>query len=178
MSARRVVLIGAPGAGKSTVGPLLAQVWGTGFRDTDDEVAARAGKSVAEVFVEDGEQRFRELECAVVLDALTGADDGVLALGGGAVLDPAVREALARAVEDGAAVVFLDVTLASAGGRVGFNQPRSIALGNPRAQWQVMAEERRPVYQELATHTVSTDRVSPQEVVDRVVAAVKEGTDG
>lgn len=173
MSAPRLVLIGAPGAGKSTVGALLARRWGTGFRETDDDVARVAEKSVAEVFIEDGEQRFRELERAAALAALT-EHDGVLALGGGAVLDPAVREAVASYADRGGAVVLLEVTLASAAGRVGFNQPRSMALGNPRSQWQALVELRRPVYQELATHTVSTDRVSPEQVVERITALREE----
>lgn len=175
MTAPRVVLIGAPGAGKSTVGALLADRLGLGFRDTDADVAAAAGKPVAEVFVEDGEPRFRELEREAVLAALDG-HDGVLALGGGAVLEPGVRQALARYGEQGGTVVFLEVTLASAAGRVGFNQPRPVLLGNPRAQWQALLERRRPVYQELATHTVPTDRVPPEEVVERVIA-LWEGTD-
>lgn len=172
MSAR-VVLIGAPGAGKSTVGPLLAERLGVGFRDTDADVAVAAGKSVAEVFVEDGEPAFREWERSAALTALA-EHDGVLALGGGAVLDAEVRDALVRYVDEGGSVVLLEVTLASAAGRVGFNQPRSMALGNPRSQWQALLEQRRPVYQELATHTVPTDRVTPEQVVERIVASGEE----
>jgi shikimate kinase len=169
----RLVLIGAPGAGKSTVGALLAERLGVGFRDTDADVAVAAGKSVAEVFVEDGESAFRERERTAALTALD-EHDGVLALGGGAVLDAGVRDALVRYVDEGGSVVLLEVTLASAAGRVGFNQPRSMALGNPRSQWQALLEQRRPVYQELATHTVPTDRVTPEQVVDRIVASGEE----
>ncbi|MEV7971869.1 shikimate kinase [Cellulomonas sp. NPDC089187] len=171
----RVVLIGAPGAGKSTVGPLLADLLGVGFRDTDADVALAAGKSVPEVFVEDGEPRFRELERDAVLTALD-AHDGVLAVGGGAVLDADSRTALARYRSGGGAIVWLQVTLASAAGRVGFNQPRPVLLGNPRAQWQALLEQRRPVYSELAAHAVDTDRVPPQEVAARIVARL-EGND-
>ncbi len=166
-----VVLVGPPGAGKSTVALLLAERWGLVARDTDGDVAKAAGKPVTEIFVDDGEPRFRELEHAAVGAALVGFG-GVLAVGGGAVLHVDTRGALAGYEEHGGVVVFLDVTLAHAAGRVGFNRPRPLLLGNPRAQWAALMEARRGLYEEVATVTVQTDGITPDVVADRVEAAL------
>ena len=123
-----VVLVGPPGAGKSSVGRGVAVARGTTFRDTDDDVALAAGKSIPEVFVDDGEAVFRAAERAAVADALQ-THPGVLALGGGAVLDEGARELLR-----GHCVVFLDVSLAAAVPRVGLARDRPLLLGSPRAQ--------------------------------------------
>jgi shikimate kinase len=163
----RVVLVGPPGAGKTTVGRLLAARGGVAFRDTDDDVVAAAGKPVADIFVDDGEAAFRVLERAAVAAALTG-HDGVLALGGGAVLDEATRRRLA-----GHRVVFLDVGLSAAAARVGLNRDRPLLLGNPRAQLKRLMDERRPLYAEVATATVLTDGCSAAEVADAVEAALR-----
>lgn len=162
----RVVLVGAPGAGKTTVGGLVADLLGVGFRDTDSVVEAAAGKPVAEIFIDDGEAAFRELERAAVADGLA-AYDGVLALGGGAVVDAATR-ALLR----GHRVVFLEVGLADASRRVGLNRDRPLLLGNPRSQLHRLMEARRPLYQEVATMMVATDGRTPDEVALDVVAAL------
>lgn len=161
-----VVLVGPPGAGKSTVGRLLADRLDVSFRDTDAEVEARAGKPVAEVFVDDGEPAFRVLERAAVGEALSG-HDGVLALGGGAVLDPATRAELG-----GHRVVLLDVDLSAAARRVGLDRNRPLLLGNPRAQLRQLLEQRRPVYASLACATVDTGARTPGEVVDAVLAVL------
>ncbi len=169
----RVVLVGPPGSGKSTVAQALAGRWHLSARDTDGDVERVAGKSVADVFVEDGEPRFRELEHAAVLAALA-EHDGVLALGGGAVLHPATQEALAAYRAAGGVVVFLDVSLRHAAPRVGFNQSRPLLLGNPRARWQALMDERRPVYERVATVAVSTDGIAPAQVAERIEDALAQ----
>lgn len=161
------VLVGPPGAGKSTVGTLLAERLGVHFTDTDDVVVARAGKPVADIFVDDGEAAFRALESAVVATALD-APDGVVALGGGAVLDPATRTRLASH-----RVVFLDVGLADATARVGLNRDRPLLLGNPRARLKLLMDARRPLYEEIASLTVPTGGRTPDEVADTVLAKLR-----
>ncbi|WP_066939030.1 shikimate kinase [Microtetraspora fusca] len=156
------VLIGPPGSGKTTVGTLLAEHLGVGFRDTDADVEAVAGKSVSDVFVEDGEERFRELEAAAVRAALE-EHDGVLSLGGGAILDPATQEALA-----GHRVVYLQVKLDQAVKRVGLGSARPLLVLNPRSQLRRLMEERRPIYERLARVTVTTDEREPADIVAEI----------
>jgi shikimate kinase len=156
------------GAGKTTVAGLLAQRWGVAVRDTDHDVEADAGREISEIFVDDGEAAFRELERKAVATALA-EHDGVLALGGGAVLDPATREQLA-----GHTVVFLRVGLSDAVKRVGLGVGRPLLLGNVRARIKALLDERTPVYESVATHTVTTDARSPEEVADEVVALLEE----
>jgi shikimate kinase len=167
----RVVLVGAPGAGKSTIGRLVAERLEVPFRDTDADVVAETGSSIADLFVVRGEPAFRELERAAVARALA-EHPGVLALGGGAVLDAGTRDLLA-----GHTVVHLDVTLADAASRVGLNRDRPLLVGNVRAQMHAMLEQRRPYYEEVATVTVPTAGLSPRQVADAVVAelAVRPG---
>jgi shikimate kinase len=163
-----VVLIGASGAGKTTVGRLVAQRLGVGFRDTDADVEREAGKTVSDVFVDDGETRFRELERDAVRRALD-EHDGVLALGGGAVVDEDTRDALR-----GHRVVFLDVGLADAAHRCGLDAPRPLLAVNPRAELRRMLDERRPYYLAVATATVGTDGREPDDVAAGVLALVTE----
>jgi shikimate kinase len=168
----KVVLVGTMGAGKSTVGRILAQQWGVGFRDTDQDVEAAEDRSVSDIFVDSGEAAFRALERAAVAAALA-EHDGVLALGGGAVLDPSTRELLA-----GQRVVFLRVGLSDAAQRVGLGVSRPLLLGNVRGRIKQLIDERTPVYESVATHVVDTDGLSVREVVERVRSAVEEESHG
>lgn len=165
-----VVLVGAMGAGKSTVGRLVADALGVGFLDSDQEIERVAGKSVADIFVDDGEGHFRELERRAVAESL-GTHTGVLALGGGAVLDPGTRALLA-----GHRVVFLRVGLADAAKRVGLGVSRPLLLGNVRGRIKQLLDERTPVYESVATHVVDTDGLTAAEVADQVRALVEDGT--
>lgn len=161
-----VVLVGAPGSGKSTVGGLVADELGVAFRDTDTDVEIRAGKPITDIFVDDGEPAFRDMERAAVAAALA-EHTGVLALGGGAVLDGSTIDRLA-----GQTVVHLDVGLADAAARVGFNRDRPLLLGNPRAHLKKLLDERRPYYERVATTSVDTTGRTPQDIADEVVRLV------
>jgi shikimate kinase len=154
------------------VGAVLAERLGVPLRDTDRDVEAVLGLDVAEVFLTRGEAAFREVERDQALAALEDAGSGVLVLGGGAVMDPLVAEALRRRSGAGAAVVFLDVTIAHAARRLGLNAERPSGIGAPRGQWLRMMEARRPLYRDLATSTVDTDGVGPDQVADRVLAVL------
>ncbi len=164
----RVVLVGPMGAGKTTVGRLLAAWWEVEFRDTDHDVEQHEGRPISEIFVDQGEGYFRSLERAAVSEALA-THDGVLALGGGAVLDPATREQLKEHT-----VVFLHVGLTDAVKRVGLGSARPLLLGNVRGRIKALLDERLPVYREVATVTVDTDGRSAEEVAAAVRAQVEQ----
>lgn len=157
-----VVLVGTMGAGKTTVGRMLADRLGVGFRDTDEDVEAQTGRTVADILVEDGEGAFRELERAAVATALS-EHDGVLALGGGAVLAEDTRADLAHH-----RVVFLRVGLSGAAERVGLGVSRPLLLGNVRGRMKQLLDERTPVYEAVARHVVETDGRTADEVADEV----------
>lgn len=161
-----VVLVGPSGSGKTTVGGIVADRLGVGFRDTDADVAAAAGKPVAEIFYDDGEPAFRAMEREAVAAALAG-HRGVLSLGGGAVLAEQTRARLA-----GHHVVFLSVGLADAAKRVGLARDRPLLALNPRAQLRAMLAERRPVYEAVATVVVETSGRSAAEVAEQVLATL------
>ncbi|GGK74154.1 shikimate kinase [Ornithinimicrobium pekingense] len=163
-----VVLVGPPGAGKTTVGRVLAERLGVGLHDTDTAIEEAAGRSVSDIFVGEGEARFRELERVEVVRALA-EEHGVVALGGGAVM----QEAIATALREGDhRVVFLDVTIADAAGRVGFDASRPLLVVNPRAAWTRLMNARRPVYEALATVRVQTGDRTPEQIADEVLQAL------
>ena len=164
-----VVLIGPPGAGKSAVGPLLADRLGVEFRDTDAEVGAAAGKPVSDIFIENGEEAFRQLELQAATSALGAlrAHGGVLALGSGAVLDPGVQRLL-----DGLPVVYLSADFGTVARRIGLDRPRVVIPGNPRGRLRAMLTERDAIYQRLAAVTVATDDLDPDELADQIAAEI------
>ncbi len=158
----RAILIGPPGAGKSTVGALLAARLGVSFTDTDAEVEAVAGKPVGDIFVEDGEPAFRDMEREAVARTLQTAN-GVVAVGGGAVLDERTQERLA-----GRPVVYLETGFAAAAQRVGLAQARPLLLRNPRATLKALLDQRLPIYQKLAWITILTDTQSPDQLAAEI----------
>ncbi|GAA3308072.1 shikimate kinase [Streptomyces cinereospinus] len=167
MNGPLVVLVGPMGVGKSTVGLLLAERLGVGFRDTDEDIVAEQGRTVADIFVEDGESAFRALERQAVRTAVAG-HTGVLALGGGAVLDAGTRELLA-----GHHVVYLSMDVEEAARRTGLNAARPLLAVNPRKQWRELMEARRHLYEEVARTVVATDDRTPEEVTQEVLNALE-----
>lgn len=159
----RVVLVGPMGAGKTTVARLLADAWDLPVRDTDADIVESTGREISDIFVESGEDVFRELEVAAVATALA-EHDGVLALGGGAVM-----RGETRALLDGVPVVFLRVGLTDAVKRVGLGVGRPMLLGNVRSRIKTLLDERTPVYESVATHVVETDGRTPDEVAAEIV---------
>jgi shikimate kinase len=167
VSAPVVVLVGPMGVGKSTVGQLLAERLGVGYRDTDDDIVAEQGRSISDIFVDEGEPAFRALEKQAVREALAG-HEGVLALGGGAILDEETRALLS-----GHRVVYLSMDVEEAVRRTGLNTARPLLAVNPRRQWRELMEARRHLYEEVATAVVATDGRSPEEVTQAALDALE-----
>ncbi len=162
-----VVLVGPMGVGKSTVGQLLAERLGVVYRDTDDDIVAEQGRSIAEIFVDEGEAAFRAIEKQAVHRALA-EHDGVLALGGGAILDEDTRALLA-----GQRVAYLSMDLEEAVKRTGLNAARPLLAVNPRKQWRELMEARRHLYEGVATAIVATDGRTPEEVTQAALDALE-----
>ncbi|MFD9339230.1 shikimate kinase [Streptomyces sp. NPDC060028] len=162
-----VVLVGPMGSGKSTVGELLAQRLGAAYRDTDADIVAAQGREISDIFVDEGEPYFRELERQAVAAAVAG-HTGVLALGGGAVLDEGTRALLA-----GLPVAYLSMDVEEAVRRVGLGAARPLLAVNPRRQWRELMEARRPLYTEVARVVVATDDRTPEEVAQAVLDALE-----
>ncbi|MEU1657692.1 shikimate kinase [Streptomyces griseofuscus] len=167
MSGPRLVLVGPMGVGKSTVGRLLAERLDVGYRDTDDDIVATEGREISEIFVDEGEEHFRALEKAAVATALA-EHRGVLALGGGAVLDADTRALLAPHP-----VVYLSMDVEEAVRRTGLNVARPLLAVNPRKQWRELMEARRHLYEEVATAVVTTDGRTPEEVTQAALDALE-----
>jgi shikimate kinase len=167
MSAPLIVLVGPMGSGKSTVGELLAHRLGVAFRDTDADIVAAQGREISDIFVEDGEDHFRDLERAAVRSAVA-EHTGVLALGGGAILDGGTRDLLT-----GLPVAYLSMDVEEAVKRVGLNTARPLLAVNPRRQWRELMDARRPLYTEVARVVVATDDRTPEEVAQAVLDALE-----
>ncbi|MFF9626106.1 shikimate kinase [Streptomyces griseosporeus] len=167
MSGPLLVLVGPMGVGKSTVGQLLAERLGVGYRDTDDDIVAEQGRAISDIFVEEGEPVFRAIEKQAVRRALA-EHEGVLALGGGAILDADTRALLA-----GQRVVYLSMDVEEAVKRTGLNTARPLLAVNPRKQWRELMEARRHLYEEVATVVVPTDGRTPEEVAQAALDAVE-----
>jgi len=165
MFSGKIVLIGPPGAGKSTVGKALAKELDCGFVDSDKEIEVKNNKKIIDIFVEDGEAAFRVMEEAVVTELLREFQ-GVVALGGGAPMNQEIEKILSKASYP---VVFLDVSISQAANRVGFNKERPLLLINPRQQWMNLMSTRRATYERLAKEIISTDSKKPIEVAKEIV---------
>ena len=160
-SMTRIVLIGAPGSGKSTVGMALAAHLQWPFVDTDSLIELKESKKITDLFVDNGEEYFRKVEFETLEEVLQEAS-AVISLGGGAPISQSAQDAL---VSSKSTIVFLDVALATAAPRVGFNRDRPLLLGNPRAQWQALSDERRPIYEKLATQSIKVDDMTVDEII-------------
>ena len=157
----RIVLIGAPGSGKSTVGVALAAHLQWPFVDTDALIELKESKKITDLFVDNGEEYFRSVEFSVLQEVLQ-EESAVISLGGGAPISESAQDVLQSS---SSMIVFLDVSLSTAAPRVGFNRDRPLLLGNPRAQWQALSDERRPIYEKLATQSIKVDDMTVDEII-------------
>jgi shikimate kinase len=166
--APKAVLIGLPGSGKSTIGRRLAKAMGVAMLDTDAAIEEKTGRTVADIFANDGEQEFRRIEEEVIRDALT-THDGVLSLGGGAVTTPGVREALS-----GHTVVFLEISAAEGVRRTSGSTVRPLLAGPDHAEkYRSLMNERVPLYRRVATIRINTNRRNPGAVVRHIVSRLE-----
>ncbi|MEY3094802.1 MAG: shikimate kinase [Actinobacteria bacterium] len=163
----RIILMGPPGSGKTTVGKVLAKKTELPLIDTDQKIEERTGRKIPDIFLESGEDEFRKLEREEVFSALK-SDESIVSLGGGSILDEQVQTVLATMP----CVVFLDVSISNAAPRVGLNKERPLLVGAPRQQWLSLMQARRPIYERLATLTCSTDNKKPAEVAEEILAKV------
>lgn len=165
--APRIILIGPMGSGKSTVGSALAEKFGVRFRDTDQMIVEQTGREISDIFIESGEDEFRSLEKIILRTALL-EDETLLSLGGGACLSLDAQSALRAS---GAFIVYLKISLSQVSSRVGFNQGRPLLMGNPRAQWQNLMNERAPIYEGLAHYICEVDEKSIDGITSEIEIA-------
>lgn len=163
----KVILIGPPGSGKTTIGKLLAKKMNLRHIDTDQEIESQTGRKIADIFLEDGESGFRNIEREIVLATLQ-QDSAVVSLGGGSVLDSEVSEKLKAE----SLVVYLEVSISNAAPRVGFNTDRPLLVANPRQQWLQLFAKRKELYEMLGKYRVSTDNKKPKSVAEEIVGLV------
>lgn len=168
--APRVILIGPMGSGKTTIGSLLAEKLGLNFRDTDHLIEEQEGKTVSQIFLDQGEDAFRAIEKRVLREELL-TDGTVLSLGGGAPISIDAQSAL-RAIASH--IIFLDISLSTVAPRIGFNRDRPLLLNNPRGQWQTLMEARRPIYEAIADATINVDDKSEEEIVTIALSSLEE----
>ena len=165
----RIVLIGAPGSGKSTVGVALAAHLQWPFVDTDALIELKESRKITDLFVEHGEEYFRSVEFETLKEVLQETS-AVISLGGGAPISQPAQDAISSS---NSTIVFLDVSLATAAPRVGFNRDRPLLLGNPRAQWQALSDQRRPIYEKLATQSIKVDDMTVDEIIAIIESNLK-----
>lgn len=169
----RAILIGAPGAGKTTVGGILARELGCEFADSDQLVEAEHGQSVSDIFVNQGEAVFREWEHQAITQALSGFD-GVLSLGGGAVMNTDTARELQ---ESNAPIFWLEVSSSVAFRRAGLSAPRPLLVGNVRANLVSLLETRTPIYESLATYRIDANTLDPQQLAEQISNLLTNGVE-
>ena len=172
MDMNSIVLIGPPGSGKSTVGRFLSKRLDRKFLDTDALIEEKTQKKISEIFVDEGEEAFRKIEM-IVLEEVLQMRNCIISLGGGAPIKEEAQELIAGS---DVFVVFLDISLAAAAPRVGFNRDRPLLLGNPRAQWQSLNEARRPIYQKLASLSIKVDDMNVDQIAQEIFPAYEMAT--
>lgn len=160
----KIIFIGPPGSGKSSVGKEVAAMLNLSHIDTDQLIEEKSGKRISDIFVDDGEPAFRRMEREIVLEVLQ-QDNCVISLGGGSVIDSEVADKLR--VEPN--VIYLEVSISNAAPRVGFNAERPLLVANPRQQWLKLMEDRKPIYEGLGRKRISTDNRKPREIAREIV---------
>ncbi len=165
--APRIILIGPMGSGKTTIGQRLAKDFAVDFKDTDHMIEEQSGRAISDIFIEDGEEAFRALEKIILRTGLL-EDGTVLSLGGGACLSVDAQSALRAS---GSFIVYLKISLSQVSSRVGFNQGRPLLMGNPRAQWQALMNDRAPIYEGIASYICTVDSKSVDEIVSEIAIA-------
>ena len=172
--APRIIVIGPMGSGKTTVAQKLSSDFSLNFRDTDQMIVSQTGREISDIFIEDGEDEFRAIEKIILRTALL-EDGTVLSLGGGACISPDAQSALRAS---GAFVVYLKISLSQVSSRVGFNQGRPLLMGNPRAQWQSLMNQRAPIYESIASYICEVDNKSVEEIASEIGIAFELGSKG